>query len=241
MVISGNTMGIIFTVAIVWLVFRGAQESFLARNDTVRQQKHSQFEGMLWPYIRALFAGWLAMLSLQALLGSSVIGLGGEAESLIVRAMTLAFVPFLALFMTPIVVVIGLVLSRLPIPSGVTYILTGLLTGLTMQCQMALNGTTNLAAAFGQTSYAFDLHGLLIALTQPAGGAVGGFVFWRAMGYPGLRRGTARALDLSQGALDAALGGTPANLALSGKRILGSATTTSHARPAKKSFGKRHP
>ena len=47
MVISGNTMGMIFTVAIVWLIFRGVQESFLARNDTVRQQKHSQFEGML--------------------------------------------------------------------------------------------------------------------------------------------------------------------------------------------------
>jgi len=229
MTISYRTLFVILAIAAVWLFFRWLERSGGIKGEPPAWASTERLQRILAPYFRALLAGWIAVIAMQSMLGAS-LGFG-EVESVVVKFLSFIFLPILAIFLTPLVVVFAWLLGQVRLPEGVAYILTGLLTGLTMQCQMALIGTENLAAAFGQTSFAFDLNGLLFALTQPAGGAVGGFVFWRAMGYPGLKRPGARAFDHAQDALDFSFDAGGANGPLQTRRVL--------HQDNKASFGKR--
>lgn len=195
MQISHDTFNTLFLCAIGYLVARKLYDKFREAQGIEAAPSNLDFRGMFVPYLKAVFAGAVFVFVMWEFLpGSPIEDMAGDGlSSWMVRlAVMMSIVP-LVMITTPFVLLAGLAVRALKVRRGVADVLTGVI-GATLgplgsaifgPQQMELSQAIPFVAAF------------------PFAGAVGGFVFWRAMGYPGLSKSTARSVERTRSGAEA--------------------------------------
>ena len=242
--ISQENFNTLFICAIVYLLARLIYGKFREAQGIEKSPSTLDFRGMVWPYLKAVFAGAAFVFVVWEFIpGSPIEQMAGDGPpSWMVRLAVLMSIVPLVMITTPFILLAGLAVRALKVRRGVADVLTGI-TGATL-------GPLG-SALFGPQSMEFNQAFGFIA-GFPFAGAVGGFVFWRAMGYPGVAKSTARSVERTRTGAEAvsgAAGGSVLGVGMAAHALLRNGSEkeeqqrparcqTQSAR-ARKGFGKR--
>ena len=144
-------------------------------------------------FLRAIFSGAAAAFALHALF-ASIFGVFSSGETSYYLNSALFFIlPQIALLVWIPVRVIAAVLKLLHTPIQWRAILNGTILGAAAPIEYLIVGSENSVAAsiLGDTSGQVLSMSIILVLS----GAIGGFVFWRACGYPGITPQTGQIID----------------------------------------------
>ena len=244
MQISQETFNTLFICAIAYLIARKLYDGFRQAQGIEKPSTNLDLRGMLWPYLKAVFAGAVFVFVMWEFIpGSPIEDMAGDGlSSWMVRIAVLMSIIPLVMITTPFILLAGLAVRALKVRRGVADVLTGV-TGATL-------GPLG-SALFGPQPMEFDQAIAFIA-GFPFAGAVGGFVFWRAMGYPGVAKSTARSVERTRTGAEAvseAAGGSVLGVGMAAHALLRNGSEEEEkkrparrqAQPAgaRKGFGKR--
>ena len=146
------------------------------------------------PFLKATFAGSVMVFVLHDVVPGVPVLIPGDlvsVQGLLIRLAVLLGMVMLVSVIAPLAMIAALSLRALGVPRG------WLDVGAGMAC-MALGLFGNLA--FGGTAEGFQPQMLCFLLA----GGYGGFVFWRAQGYPGTSRGAAGRVEAGRRAVEVA-------------------------------------
>jgi hypothetical protein len=244
--ISQQTFNMLFLCAILYLVARKVYDKYREECGIAKPASNIDLSGMFWPYIKAVIAGAAFVFVMWEFLPGSPMEEMAEdgLPSWVVRlAVMMSIIP-LVMITTPFIFIAGLCVRALKLRRGVADILTGTI-GATL-------------GPLGSSLFGPQPMGLseAIAFTAafPFAGALGGFVFWRTLGYPGLSKSKARSVERTRSGAEAmsdVAGGSIIGIGLAAHSMLkGEAVEDQEeerrtkrrrppAAPVRKGFGKR--
>ncbi len=215
MQISFNDFNTLFMCAIFYLVARRIYDKFREARGISKPSSNINLQGLFWPYIKAVIAGAaFAFVMWEFIPGSPIEEMAGNGlSSWMVRlAVMMSIIP-LVMITTPFIILAGIGIRALNLRRGVSDIATGVIgatlgplgSALFSPQPMPLSEAIPFVAAF------------------PFAGAIGGFVFWRAVGYPGLNRQTARTIERTRsgaGLMSDVAGGSVLSAGLTARKML---------------------
>lgn len=244
MQISHETFNTLFMCAIAYLVARKLYDKFREAQGIEKPSTTLDLRGMFGPYLKAVVAGAAFVFVMWEFIPGSPIedmARDGLSSWMVRFAVLMSIIP-LVMITTPFILLAGLAVRALKVRRGVADVLTGMI-GATL-------GPLG-SALFGPQSMELT-QALAFIAGFPFAGAVGGFVFWRAMGYPGVAKSTARSVERTRTGAEAvseAAGGSVLGVGMAAHALLRNETQKEgKSRPARghaqnvrtrKGFGKR--
>jgi len=230
MQISHETFNTLFMCAIAYLVARKLYDKFREAQGIEKPSTTLDLRGMFGPYLKAVVAGAAFVFVMWEFIPGSPIedmARDGLSSWMVRLAVLMSIIP-LIMITTPFILLAGLAVRALKVRRGVADVLTGMIESMELTQALAF------IAGF------------------PFAGAVGGFVFWRAMGYPGVAKSTARSVERTRTGAEAvseAAGGSVLGVGMAAHALLRNETKKEgKSRPARghaqnvrtrKGFGKR--
>ncbi len=191
-------MNYLVPAALVWLVFRVAQDA--AAPKTERAPAFQDLNRIGGAFIKAMIVACVAAVGIQGFT-PDVTG-GGW----ITRFAVVMMLPALIFVCGPFILLSAVVVSKLRVRRGFADVAVGFFAGMLGTFNDALAGRSGFAEILGFRAEGFSSAEFMIAISFPLAGALGGYTFWRSMGCPGVSGSIARKVKTGAALLDVVKG-----------------------------------